>query len=467
MAFLPLPLPFTLRLESPHESVLRCEVLIRGLPGKRLVYSGTWQQRPVIAKLFPHTMSARRRWSREQNGMVALSEAGIKTPRILYSGQLADSSFLLVLERLPQAQTVLQCWHELNSRPDRDALLGQLVESICAMHEAGLVQRDLHLENFLVSGRQVFAIDGDSISSRGNQPLDIASSSRNLALLFAQLPPKFDCMAEAPIQHYAQRRGFPGAELLGRLKTDLPLIRRRRRLRYVAKGYRTCSEFIRIRHAGFLAVTRRDAQGDALNRLLGDPEAFMLDGELIKDGNSSTVVRVRAEDCDWAVKRYNLKTPWHAIRRCLRPTRAWTSWGNAHRLAVSGIATPRAIALIEKRLGPFRTTGYYVCDYLDGPDAASFFANDAVSAVDRERTAGEFTVLFELLRSLGIHHGDCKASNFLIRDNTPWVLDLDAMREGGHPAHFRRLYRADRQRFLNNWQHHTELMRWFDQSLAR
>jgi tRNA A-37 threonylcarbamoyl transferase component Bud32 len=459
-------LPFTIRLESPQESVLHCEKLVRELPGKRMVFSGTWQDRPVIAKLYPASTSAQKHWAREKNGIEALAGAGVTTPQLLHTGQLADGSYLLVLDRLLHARTALQWWQTLKSQADRQGFLLQLVELTAGLHETGLVQRDLHLENFLVSGQQIFAIDGDSISVRGNGPLDLKTSSRNLALLYAQLPPKFDSLVEGASLHYALRRRISSEGLLARLRMDLPKVRQRRRRKYVTKCYRTCSEFIRDSNTRQVAVSRRDVQGETLYRLLKDPDAFMRGGELIKDGNSSTVVRVQADASDWIIKRYNIKNPWHAMKRCLRPSRAWVSWGNAHRLEISGIPTPRAIAMIEKRFGPFRSTGYYVCDYLDGPDAASFFHDEAVSVADKEHAADEFVILFDLIRKLGIYHGDCKASNFLLIDNTPWVLDLDAMREGGLVAHVRRRHRTDRQRFLGNWQSHPELLCWFDQHLA-
>ena len=123
--------------------------------------------------------------------------------------------------------------------------------------------------------------------------------------------------------------------------------------------------------------------------------------------------------------------------------------------------------MIEKRLGPLRSTGYYVTDFLDAPRAEVLFRDDTVEASTKAQAARGFVLLFELFQKLGIHHGDCKAANFLPNEKTPWVLDLDAMHECCSEARFKRLFLEDRQRFLLNWRSQPELLRWFDEHLPK
>jgi tRNA A-37 threonylcarbamoyl transferase component Bud32 len=346
--------------------------------------------------------------------------------------------------------------------------LCQLASLVGELHVAGLVQEDLHLGNFLIANEKIYAIDGDAIcTARKGHPLALKPSSRNLALLLAQIPPKFDFLLEEVVRCYAMQRSMSGTQFQSLLSRDLSEVRSRRRHNYVKKSYRSCSEFVRLSQGGQVSISRRDVQGETLSRLLEDPDAFMRNGTTLKAGNTSTVVRVRLDDCDLVIKRYNIKDTWHALSRSFRPTRAWTSWGNAHLLKVSGIATPRAIAVIEKRIGPLRSTGYYVCDFVAGVPAEKVFLDDTVEALVKEQAAGNFVHLFELFHKLNICHGDCKATNFLLRDNEPWVLDLDAMHECLSPARFKNLFQADRQRFLRNWQARPELQKWFDDHLPR
>ncbi len=454
--------------DTAGENVVHCEQVLRSLPGKRLVYKGTWLQRSVIVKLFLDPRSALRHRDREKAGVDALKNAHVSTPELLFSGQLEDGTPVLVFDFLPEAETALEVWSSLKSAESKSGFLRQLVELVGTLHDAGLVQEDLHLENFLVTDQQLYAIDGDAVSVRASgEGLDLKTSSKNLALLFAQLSPEDDVLIESAGQHYLSCRKMSETQLLARLKTDLPDVRRKRRLKYVNKCYRSCREFVRIKRANKVAISRRDVQGDALNCLLDDPDALISKGEKLKDGKTSTVVRVQIGEYDWVIKRYNIKSFWHVMSRCFRPTRAWISWGNAHRLKISGIPTPKAVAMIEKRFGPLRSTGYYVCDFVEGPRAEVFFQDDTLEASFKERAARGFVHLFELLYKLGIHHGDCKAANFLPGENTPWVLDLDAMHECLSPGRFKKLYQEDRQRFLHNWRSQPELLRWFDEHLPR
>lgn len=466
MTFCDRTLPFHLHLKSAQDSVLLCEQILRDLPGKRLVFRGLWQRRPVLVKLFLDSRSARRHWKREKEGVEALEKASATVPQLLFDGQLTDGSFVLVFEFLPQAQTALEFWNTLGSEKCRLAFLQKIVELLGTLHEAGLAQEDLHLGNFLISDQKLYAIDGDAICIRNSgESLAIRASSENLALFFAQLNPEHDALMESVIQLYANQRSMDGIRLLEQVKLDLPKIRRRRRLKYVKKSYRSCSEFVRSKKTGQIAVARRDAQTEVLCQFLDDPDAFMRKGELLKGGNTSTVVRVKVDDCDWVVKRYNIKNLRHALSRCFRPTRAWLSWGNAHRLKISGIATPRAVAMVEKRIGPFRSKGYYVCDFISGVNAEAFFQSDSVTASVKGQVAERFVCLFRLFHQLHIRHGDCKATNFQIKDNQPWVLDLDAMHEYSSPEGFQKFFRRDRQRFLQNWKSLPPLMRWFDEHL--
>ena len=88
-----------------------------------------------------------------------------------------------------------------------------------------------------------------------------------------------------------------------------------------------------------------------------------------------------------------------------------------------------------------------------------------MDADTKEHAAENLVRLFSLFHKLIICHGDCKATNFLLKDNEPLVLDLDAMHECSSPARFKKLFQLDRQRFLRNWQLQPELQRWFDDHL--
>ena len=462
--------PFHIQLGSnTAEDSVQCVQLLRALPGKRLVYKGTWRHQPVIVKLFIDPRNAERHWRRESAGVEAIKDACVYSPEVLFSGHLDEGTPVLVFGFLPDALTAKEVWNSLITFEAKAEFLRHLVELVGSLHDAGLVQEDLHLENFLVSNQQIYAIDGDAIRvQKKGEPLDVGACIKNLSLLFAQLYPEDDVLIDDATLHYAMQRNMSAELLQTSLKRTLPDIRRKRRHKYVKKCYRTCQEFVRVKRLDKVEIFRREAQGETLNKLLEDPDFFMRDGEILKDGKTSTVVRVQIDGHDWVVKRYNMKSFWHVLSRCFRATRASVSWGNAHRLKISGIATPKAIAMIEKRFGPLRSTGYFVCDFVGGPRAEVLFRDQTVDSCKKEQAAKGFVLLFELFYKLGISHGDCKAANFLPRDQkAPWVIDLDAMHECFSRIHFERLFKADRSRFLCNWRSQPEWLKWFDENLPK
>ncbi|MEA3465316.1 MAG: lipopolysaccharide kinase InaA family protein, partial [Thermodesulfobacteriota bacterium] len=331
----------------------------------------------------------------------------------------------------------------------------------------GLRQKDLHLDNFLYSQGRWYTIDGDGVNSkRAGTALNIKDSLDNLALFFAQLPPSGDYLIKPALTEYCQARHQTRQFNVDVLSTSLvPLlfkVRKKRRLNYVKKSYRSCSEFIRSNTIHQTAIYRRDADHQRISQLLANPDTLITHGEMLKDGNSATVVRILHPQGNWVIKRYNIKGIWHAMKRCLRPSRAWVSWGNTQRLNISNIATPQAIAMIEKRFGPLRLSSYYVCEHINAPGATEYFSTQPTGNIE---TAQQFVTLFSVLLQLGIYHGDCKGTNFLIRDGQPWVIDLDSMREFCWRRRFLHAYPIDQKRFLRNWASQPQLQRWFEKHL--
>ena len=447
-------------LSDPNLPVLQCDKLLRELPGKRQVFSGNWGAHHVVAKLYSGAR-ARRHWHREKRGSEALHKAQISSPEVLFSGNLKDGRFVLIYQALPAAISALEHWQNCDNNDQRLKLLQQLIELVAKIHKAGLIQTDIHLNNFLLSHDTLYAIDGDGIRCYPTL-LHSRFYRKNLALLLAQLPITTEALTQSAIPTYQDHHPQAEQDFSRRLLNDLSRARRKRRLRYVAKCTRTCSEFVRRQSFSQLTVYRRDCHSNNLDAFLRDPDSFMEQGTLLKDGNSATVAKVNTSDGAWVIKRYNIKGFFHGLKCGLRPTRAWISWRNAHRLSSSGITTPQAIAVLEKRVGLWRRNCYYVSAWSAGSSAATL---DVTAERQPTSQAESLVKLFQQLFVLQIYHGDCKATNFLLNQGNPVIIDLDAMGESRWKWLFKLRYRKDRQRFLKNWPVDSPLHHYFNQKL--
>jgi len=403
---------------------------LRVLSGKRLTGQATLDGQPVLAKLFIAASNSARHQQRERQGLAALATAGIPTPRLLEAGALPDGGYYLLTEFLPKARELTMA--------DR---LAPLFALLGRMHAAGLAHDDAHLGNFLQWGDELLVVDGDAVRSG----ISAAAARDNLALLLAQLPPQTD---PAPLLA-AYRQAHPALAIdAAQLAMATEHACRRRLDDYLNKCLRDCSLFAVTRSAHrFVAVVREEA--DSLTPLIADPDRWLEAGTPLKRGRTATLARIEATGRQLVIKRYNIKSAGHALSRCWRPSRAWHSWLAGHRLRFLGIATPRPLALVERRLGPLRGKAWLITEHCPGTNLVDLLAHrldtppaDVVAALGR---------LFAQLAAARISHGDLKATNLLWHDGEISLVDLDAMRAHRGTAGFARAWRRDRARLLRNW----------------
>ncbi len=463
--------PFRLNLTCDGKSTeLVCTVVLRILPGKRLVCSGEWNGKQVVAKFFLDSRGAKRRCSREKRGVAALRDAAIKTPALLYAGAIEpDSTPVLLFRRILEARDLDNAWEDAKDDHQRQELLTRIVAVIACQHEAGLKQDDLHMRNFLLAGNGIYTIDGATVDTRQmGRPLSEAKSLRNLGQVFAQIYPRFDSFILKAFQVYCKKRAWPlRPDLHARLIKEVRNRRNSRKSDYLKKVYRECSAFVCRKGWDHFMVYDRSFHNDAMTSLLDDPDTMIKGRSLLKDGNTSTVALVEADGHRLVVKRYNIKNTWHGFKRCLRPSRAWVSWHNAHRLLLLGILTPKPIALLEKRWGPFRSKAYFITEYVEGTDAYHLFHSNTAEGIKIEGVAKLFGELLRLLADARISHGDFKATNFIVANGGLFLTDLDAMCEHQFVWRFRSAFRRDCERFMKNWEDLGEVAEIFRAELNR
>lgn len=441
---------------------------LRILPGKRLVGRGEWNGRQVLAKLFIAT-GAERHWQRESVGIQALQRAGITTPALLDSGELPGGGCYLLTEYLPGAQSLQQHWEQLADRSPGNAeavaILRDALLAIAAMHAQGLAQTDLHLGNFLQDQQRLYVIDGDAIEvAEPGKPLPLTTAQANLALFFAQLMPEWDAQVDHLLPSYLDvnpLHGLDRQQLLAQIQKQ----RQTRLNNFLGKTLRDCSQFA-VQHSfnRFAVVLRSEQQ--ALAPLLADPDNAFGGTPLLKDGGSSTVTMATVGGREVVVKRYNIKGFGHWLTRFWRPSRAWNSWLAAWRLQFLGIATPTPLAMIERRIGPWRRQAWLISEYCPGPNLLQQLGETG-AAIPDPMTADALLGTFNQLVAASISHGDFKATNLLWHDRQVVLIDLDVMQAHRSEAGRRKAWAKDRARFIRNWPADSALAQWLESVMPR
>lgn len=458
-------LPLTLSLDGEP---LELTQWLRVLPGQRYVARARWQGRTVLAKLFVGS-KAERHLGRERDGVRWLSQQGLLTPELLVSGAVSGEGGWLLFDYLEDAQSLGEAWRAVERQAPlsdpQQAILGEALQSIAALHARGLWQSDLHLDNLLKQDGRLWLIDGGGIqASVPGQPLERARVLENLGVFFAQLPATLEPYLEELLVHYLLVNGTHALPLEGLLK-EIAKVRRWRLKDFLGKLGRDCTLFSVRRSASELRAICRD-QVPLLSGLLDDADEAIAGGRALKQGGSATVALVEREGRPLVIKRYNLKGVGHWLRRCWRPTRAWHSWVEGHRLNFVGIATPRPLGMLEHRRLGLRGRSYLVTEYLDGQDIIEAFAPYLDGGLPDPMLQAASALFAGFIRER-ISHGDLKGTNLLWRDGQLWLIDLDAVRQHPDPGSFAPAFARDRARFLRNWPAESGLYRLLDERLPK
>jgi serine/threonine protein kinase len=360
-----LKLPFALTLRG-SDDVLRCERLLKIVPKRRCVLSGSWGNKRVLVKLFYRPQQVNRHLRREITGSRALSKAGVSTPDLLYAGKAQNTSIgVLLFEYLHPICLIRDLWNKMETPKEKRVLFCRLTGIVAKMHRAGLKQRDLHLNNFFIHKNKIYAIDAAQVeTSMSGHPLRKKESLANLALLFAQLTVR-DCALVVDLYtEYVRTRGWRDVDL-----TDKDLqrhIERQRKWRlkkfYTKKLFRETEKLICRRSFTHFMLCVRSDYSPVMARLLDSPER-LLDGPHSrpqKKYTTSEKYSLKIENRELVVRRYHNKGLFPGFRPCFWKTRAARSWQEAHRAFALDHTIPRPIALLEKRFGPFCGTSFFI-----------------------------------------------------------------------------------------------------------
>ena len=202
-------------------------------------------------------------------------------------------------------------------------------------------------------------------------------------------------------------------------------------------------------------------------RLVENPDEHLdgVEANIIKTDATTKVGQVTLDGKLLVLKRYNIKGPLHALKRAPRPSRAVNNWHCSNLLQSAGILTPTVFAIIEHRYGPFRGRAYLLMEHITGKLLSDLYLNDPPNLNKPERLQLEIVDLFATLWRNRISHGDMKATNILVKNARPVLLDLDATRQHRSHAQLSAFAAKDIERFLKNWQNLPELHTWFKEQL--
>ncbi len=277
----------TLTASDQSRHIVQCGRRLRAIAGRRSVFDGTYGGRPVVVKQFGDVFN-RFRCRREQRGLERLRRCGLAAPEVLLSGKDDKGHDVLVIEKIENAVDVLDALKSAQSPQVVESILVAIVRYVARMHQAGVVQLDLHTGNFLVSGSEIYAIDAAKLKFRP-KPISIDDSCRQLAMLLTGIPARFLEQEPELLRLYCRTRGLnQTSDWYDRLQT----LKARRRKAYLPKALkktlRNSKRFFVLKERNYRGVFYKEAfDAESARRLIellenheaGDERTFILDFE--------------------------------------------------------------------------------------------------------------------------------------------------------------------------------------------
>lgn len=434
-------MPFDLVINNERYT---CSEILRLLPGKRLVVKAKHNGQQLVIKLFVKRKKGERELAREQRGYQLATQAGVQVPQLVFATSDLQDYCAIAYRYLKKAKPFTDKKKTLNMYVD------DLLKFTAKLHNFGIVQNDFHLGNILLVEKDLFLIDLASVTGQAQgKPLDKMASLANLAMLVVQFKPKQQQVLLNRLEHYYQARAWT-LSVADRniVNKTVEKAWQKRKTNYLSKCFRSCTMTAYKKTFSQQYAFRSSFLDGAGSEFIDKIDELVSNGQILKAGNSATVVQVEYAGKKLVIKRYNIKNWWHFLKRCYRPSRAAASWRNGKLLQLLGIATPKPLGFIENRIGFFRRNAYFICERGGGQEILTVYKY-------RSPTEDELTQLndiFKLFKQYRVSHGDLKASNLLIKKKGKiQLIDLDAMQEHATEKSFQRAFTKDKRRFVENW----------------
>lgn len=424
--------PFQLiikRVPEGQTECLLCTGLLRVIPGRREVYEAQWSQREMIIKVFSSKFSSKRHLRREWESLVNAAARNLNVPEPLFYGRTETGAWAVVVEKITESTTALAEFERLQDSSEIIDLLIPIGRELAKHHIKGVIQKDLHLGNFLLQNDKVYLLDAAQMQFFPGE-IDRKESITQLAMLAAWLPDSRKEDMRKLCEDYFKVRQWRFEEPDEKLfRKQLALYRKKTVKKGLKKSLRTSKRYFKITDRQYTAVFDRVFCGEEkVSDFIEQIDKLMDAGEVLKNGRTCCVSRLTWNGNDVVIKRYNHKELFHSLRHTIKSSRARSCWIHGLRLGMLHIPTPKPMFFIERRKGLLIWESYLATEYVEGRRLYDFLRNENITEQQRLSVKQKVQELLDEMATNRITHGDLKHTNILITDDGPVLTDLDSMK---------------------------------------
>ena len=360
-------LPFELSIrpldgQGKTERVL-CRGLLRQLANNREVYVASWGERDVIVKVFYKRVTGRYRVRKEWNGFNLLRNRGINAPQPLFYGRTEEGNWAIVTERIANSHTLDEIFNKA-VRKEKIEIIKMFCTELARQHEKGVVQKDLHLGNFLQDGEKLVVLDPAQMRF-SNHPVEKGESISQLALITSNIAGTEG--VKEIWEEYFNHRGWQLEEPDERLlEAKTAMYKRKGLKRGLKKTLRTSKRFVRTSKDENLGVFDREfIAGIEPIGFMKHIDELMEAGEIIKREDAIYASSFTYNGKKVVVERYGRRGFMDLL--CQTITGSWAKkfWLLGHRSRQLGQRAPKPLAYIERRKKLLIWKSYFINEQLD------------------------------------------------------------------------------------------------------
>lgn len=452
-------LVFPLHIPLPAGDELQLTESLRVIPHKRITARGVWQGKEIIAKLFFSSSKAAYYAERDRAGINALLQSGVTTPNFYYAGASSIKGVhVLIFEFITNATSLTALWEDALEPRTQLRLLVKAINSIAKLHNAGLVQMDMHMGNLMFSSGRVYCLDGDAIKrvTHRKRGVRLKIGLKNLAALIAQMTFVHEVNDQQVYTAYCNFRNVKprGRNFLYFAKQVDKQTKRLRR-KTLEKTLRECSSFVVRKSLTLKAVWEREQSKTDLPTLLPQLDQKIKEqppAESIYQDAGVSCIKVPTENRELVVKQYETRHVCEGFLRAMGFSRAKKAWLNAHSLNLIRVPTIKTIAYCEQGLFPWFGKSYLISEYVEGVTLDKFVIQNEDNNELLAETFSSIARAFYKLALSHITYGDMNAIHFLVTNDGVLLTNFDQIKLHRSDEVFDRTLQQQLYQFLQNWQ---------------
>ena len=375
----------------------------------------------------------------------------------------ANSSSFLITEELYGTISLedffLQDQHKELLPTQRRKLIKHVAKLIRKMHLSGLNHRDLYLchlhikEDVDFNDIKVYLIDLHRAQIRSNVPerwlvKDLGGFFHSI-LQFGLSEKDFyrfmTAYFECSLSELLQNRSKLIKKILNRC-FSMYMKPRLKEFSFNSRDIPKESPYIKRVDKTCRWIANKDYDLEKFIGIINDESLLLKNGELIKNEEGHLIVKLKINDRYFYIKKYRIKSFFHAFSRLLKETRAFNSWSALHWINMIGINTPKPILCYESNGLLGARTSFLITEEINGERLDRAIENN----INQDFVVAKIQSFFKRMQWIRFSHGDTKTSNFFISQKKLTVFDLDSAKRNFLSFYFRKAILRDKMRFLRS-----------------